>query len=221
METRSDLELVVSSKSDDEKISSEAKFALWNRYQYFIKKKYFQWLTTFTREDVEFDDFMQEAFIAFLHAIELCDVERMKEKNVSNFSTVLYFQLMKLKNKYDTQFHKYGHVYSYSEISGGVESLDPEDRFRGMNTIAGQWISATMVDSDYEQKKYMYQNLVQEYMSSLDTIDEKICQLLIERKKISNIIEVLSPDFSESEIRSKVVKIKSDLKSFIEMNSYV
>ena len=194
---------------------------MWNRYQYFIKKKYFQWLPTFTRENVEFDDFMQDAFIAFLHALEVCDVDRMKERNVSNFSTVLYFQLMKIKNRHDVNYRKYGPVYVYSELVDSVEGMGPEDKFNGLNTVAAQWVAATTVDSETECKKYMYQNLVNEYMASLSQVDEKICQLLIERKKISNIIEILSPDYSESEVRNRVSQIKAGLKSFVEMNSYV
>ena len=221
MDTRTDLELLLSAKSDIESISSEASYTLWQRYQFFIKKKYFQWLSTFTRENVEFDDFMQEAYISFIHAIDLCDIDRMKEKNVTSFSTVLYFQLMKIKNKYDVHYNKYGHVYTYSEISSDVESGGPEDQFSGINTVAGQWISATMVDSETEIKKHMYQNLIEEFKSSLDDIDEKICQLLIERKKLSNIVELLAPKFTESEVRKKINTIKSNLKNYIEINSYV
>ena len=221
MEARSDLDLIVLSKSSDEKVSLEARYALWNRYQFFIKKKYFQWLSTFSREHVEFDDFVQESYIAFAKALGLCDVDRMKEKNVNNFSTVLYFQLLKLKNKYDTEYVKYGHVYSYSELASDVDSIDPEEKFAGSNTLAGQWISATLINPDIEQKKYMYENLIREYQASLNDIDEKICQLLIEKKKISNIINAFSSQFSESEVKSKINKIRSGLKNYIEVNAYV
>jgi len=221
MEARSDLDLIVLSKSSDEKISLEARYALWNRYQFFIKKKYFQWLSTFSREHVEFDDFVQESYIAFAKALELCDVDRMKEKNVNNFSTVLYFQLLKLKNKYDVHYNNYGHIYSYSELSSEIDENNPEEKFAGSNTIAGQWIAATLVNPEVEQKKYMYENLMNEYQSSLDEIDNKIYELIIERKKVPSIIEMFSSQFSESEIKSKIHKIKTGLKNYIEVNAYV
>lgn len=221
MEIRSDLELIALAKSSDEKTALEAQYSLWNKYQFFIKKKYFQWLNTFSREHIEFEEFVQEAYIAFAHALELCDLDRMKEKNVNNFSTVLYFQLMKLKNKYDTHYVQYGHVYSYSELASEADSINPEEKYSGTNTISGQWIAATSIDPEIEQRKYMCENLIKEYQLSLNTIDKKICQLLIERKKISNIIEMLSSQLSESEVRSKVNKIKSGLKNYVEMNAYV
>lgn len=220
MEKISDIDLVVLSKSDNESAASEARLTLWQKYEFFIKKKYFQWKPTFIRENVEFEDFMQEAFIAFMHALELCDVDRMIEKKVNNFSTVLFFQLMKLKNKYDMHYNKYGHVYTYSELSDDLEANSLEDKFSGANTLAGQWINATTVQAESEQKKFMLENLIDEYESSLEGVDKKICQLILERKKLPSIISSFA-DFSEQVIRDKVSSIKSSLRSYIEENAYV
>ena len=220
MDKRTDLELVVLSKSDDEKVSADARYALWDRYQFFIKKKYFQWLATFSRNNVEFEDYLQDAYIAFVHALDLCDVERMKEHNASNFSTVLYFQLMKIKNRHDIDFQRYGHIYNYSELASDVDCIDPEEKFSGSNTLAGQWIAATTIDNEVEIKKYMYETLVEEYCKTLDKIDRKIYQLLIERQKFASIVQVL-PEFTEVEIRKKISTIRSGLRNYIEANSYV
>lgn len=221
MEKKSDLELIVLAKSSDNEISSKAIVTLWNRYQYFIQKKYFQWKNTFYREKVDFEDFMQEAYLAMFHAIELCDINRLKEKNVNNFSTVFYFQLIKIKNKYDVHYEKYGDVITYSSMISSDNNESPEERFSGSNTISGQWIAATSVDSELEVKKYMYEQLLNEYKSTLDSIDSIIYQLMLERNKISNIARMFAPDLDEGSIRKRVVKIKSDIKALIEKQAYV
>jgi len=217
---KNDIDLVITSKSDDDKVSSDARMTLWNKYQFFIQKKYFQWLNTFSREHVEFEDFIQEAYIAFSHALDLCDVDRMREKNVNNFSTVLYFQLIKIKNKYDMHYEKYGHVYTYSEIGSDIES-SPENQFSGSNTLAGQWIAATTIDAETEQRRHMYESLLSEYESSLGSIERKIFHLILEKKKVSNIISSFSSDLTEQVIKKKISDIRLGFRSFVEQNAYV
>lgn len=219
METKNDIEMILAAKSSDEKAASDARLALWNKYQYFIQKKYYQWINTFSREHIEFEDFMQEAFIAFMHALELCDVDRMKEKNVKNFSTVLYFQLIKIKNNYDVHYEKYGYVYTYSEISVNTES-SIEDQFAGVNTLANQWVKATSIEAEDEQCRYMYETLISDYESSLNGVDQKIWHLLLEKNKMSNIISSIS-DLTESVVRKKVSDIKRGFRNYIEANAYV
>lgn len=220
MNTKSDLELIVLAKSSNVEVASQAQLTLWNRYQFFIQKKYYQWISTFSKEHLEFDDFMQEAYIAMIHAIELCDVDRLKAKNVKNFSTVLYFQLIKIKNRYDVHYEKYGNVVVYSQmIDDNCET--PEDRFSGFNSISGQWITATSIESESEIKKYMYEKLVNDYKHSLDDIDKKICQLLIERNKVPKIAKILSSECDEVTVKKRVLKIKSGLKNFVEENAYI
>lgn len=219
METKNDIEMILAAKSSDEKTASDARLALWNKYQFFIQKKYYQWLNTFSREHVDFEDFMQESFIAFMHALELCDINRMQEKNVKAFSTVLYFQLLKIKNRYDIHYEQYGPIYSYSEIAAEVES-SLEDQFSGSNTLAGQWINATTVDSEDEQRQHMYENLISEYEMSLDDTDRRIWQLMVEKNRVSSIIAKVS-DLTESVVRRKVSDIKRGFRSYIEANAYV
>ena len=63
-------------------------------------------------------------------------------------------------------------------------------------------------------------NSIDEYESSLEGVDKKICQLILERKKLPSIISSFA-DFSEQVIRDKVSSIKSSLRSYIEENAYV
>lgn len=218
----SDIDILKLAKSSNELHVSQARMLLWEKYAYFIQKKYYQWINTFKREKVEFEDFMQEAFLAMVHAIELCDLERMVEKNVKNFSTILYFQLIKIKNNYDVHYSRYGSIITYSDMNNVDDNDKPiEEKFNGVNSIASQWVSATSIDFETQQKQYLYQELIERFKSSLSEIDEMICQLLLEKKKISNIIEILSPNYDEKTVKKKVIKIKTDLKKFVEENAYV
>lgn len=217
----SDIDLLKIAKSSSELQVSQARMLLWEKYSYFIQKKYFQWINTFKREKVEFEDYMQEAFLAMVHAIDLCDLERMEEKNVKNFSTILYFQLIKIKNSYDIHYKKYGSIINYSEINTNSDNDKPiEEQFNGINSVASQWISATSIDFDTQQKIYIYETLIQQFKNSLDEIDKIIYQLMIEKKKMTNIIELLSSRCDEKIIKQRIRKIKINLKRFVEENAY-
>lgn len=216
----SDVDLLKMAKSSNEVQVSQARMLLWEKYSYFIQKKYYQWINTFTREKVEFEDYMQEAFLAMIHAIDLCDLQRMEEKNVRNFSTILYFQLIKIKNSYDVHYKKYGSVITYSEINSNENGKPIEEQSTGINSIASQWTNATSVDFDSQQKLYLYETLIEQFESSLNGIDKIIYQLILNKKKMPSIIEFLSSYCDEKVVKQRVRKIKINLKRFVEENAY-
>lgn len=218
-ERLSDIELLEAAKSIDPVVSSNAQLALWERYEFFIKKKYYQWINTFQKERVDFDDYMQEAYLAMVHAIELADIDRMKQKGASNFSTVFYFQLMKIKNRYDIHYEKYGEVLTCSDMSFDEDDTI-ENRFHGSNSVASKWVSALTIDCDQERLNAMSERLVREYTQSLDAVNQKICQLLIEREKVSTIVDKLRSIMSEDQIKQKIKEVKLGLKTYVEENAY-
>jgi len=221
MEKVSDIDLLRCAKSSDLAVSSKAHLDLWQRYTWFIRKKYYQWINTFTRERVDFDDYLQEAYIAMANAIRLCDIDRMIEKKSNSFSTVLYFQLMKIKNRYDDHYNKYGQMLMASDLSVCEESDCIEDRYHGLNSLASKWVSATTIDDEQEKLNVMSQHLVEEYNETLDPMRQKICQLLIEREKISSIIKKINAIYPDVNVHEKIKEVRLGLKSFVEENAYV
>lgn len=203
---REDLELIRLSKEGD----TEAQLELWRKWEPFTGKRFFQSRELFLRTGVTYEDYMQNAYIAFLTAIDRFDLSRTE---VSNFSTVYYFQLMKLKNASEGYEYKYGEVAFESDIhcQNTYENPHKED------SVNDGWNRALARDITTDFRQAQALEVIETFYEEEESpLVKNVLTLMLQGKRTKAITELLGEEFDTKTVGKIVWNIKKRLRSIGE-----
>ena len=200
MKHREDRELIALSKLGDMK----AQLELWEKWEPFTKKHFFQAREAFVNSGVTLEDYMQDAYIAFVTAIQKYDLVKAEAKGSVNFSTYYYWYLMKLKNAADDYLNKWGSTKLWSDYL----SDDQDPQVFHDDAINNEWNRATMKDIKDDFKKAQAVEILNTYFEEEDNpLFKQIVHFLLMGKNPGNIVHLLDDQYTYGAVRKMIDEI--------------
>lgn len=212
MTKRSDFELIRLCKQGD----SNAQMELWNKWKNFTSRQYGKSSETYQASQYSYEDYMQDAFVAFLTAVDRYDIDKAEAAGSSNFSTFYYFYLMKLKNAQDDQLNKYGTMLYQSdfEVTNSEESIKNDSR----NT---PWVRAISrdIEDDYirDEAVQVFEKYFEEEQSPLL---KKIVLMRLQGMNAGKIQHALGDTISYGRIRKLLDEAYAKIRMIAEAVIY-
>lgn len=199
---REDLELIKLSKEGD----MEAQYELWKKWEPFTAKRFYQDKELFLRTGVTFEDFMQNAYLAFVSAVDKFNLEKTE---VSNFSTFYYWYLKKLKNASEGYEYKYGEVAYESDIHtrGTYDNPHKED------AVCDSWNKAIARDITTDFKQVQAVEVIETfYEEEENPVVRNVLTLMLQGKRAKAITDLLGEEFDIKAVGKMVWEIKKKLR---------
>lgn len=189
---RDDRELIILSKRGDMK----AQLELWKKWEPFTAKQYNKAREVFIKAGSSLEDYMQDAYFAFLKALEGYDVEKAKELGLTSFSAYYYWFLKKMQSVTELSLSKMT-VISQTDLSREDSDEYAED------AEASLWNKATSYDVTEDYKKEQAKEVVETYLEQeKNPVYKEIFLLLLEGKKINTIVHLLNEEYSYPRVKN-------------------
>ena len=201
---RDDLELIRLSKSGDMK----AQYELWKKWEPFTAKRFYQDAELFTRTGVAFEDFMQNAYLAFVMAVEKFDLEKAETTGTTNFSTFYYWYLKKLKNASEGYEYRYGDVALESEVHyQGGKQPHKED------AVVDPWNKAIARDITTDFKQIQAVEVIETFFEEEESsVLKNILTLMLQGLRTKAISDLLGDEFDIKAVAKMVWQVKKKLR---------
>lgn len=197
---RDDLELIRLSKSGDMK----AQYELWKKWEPFTAKRFYQDAELFTRTGVAFEDFMQNAYLAFVMAVEKFNLEKAEESGTTNFSTFYYWYLKKLKNASE------GYEYRYGEVAYASE-FKREDYKEDSNP--NEWNRSTTGEIETDFKQAQAVEVIETFFEEEESsVLKNILTLMLQGLRTKAISDLLGDEFDIKAVAKMVWQVKKKLR---------
>lgn len=212
MTKRSDFELIKLSKQGD----SKAQMELWNKWKSFTSRQFKKASETYSATQYSYEDYMQDAFVAFLTAIDRYDINKAEAAGSSNFSTFYYFYLMKLKNAQDDQLNKFGVMLYQSDFE--VNSSDENIKNDSTNT---PWVRAISRDIGDDFIKDEVVQIFEKYFEEEQSpLLKKIVQMRLQGMNAGKIQHAFKDTISYNRIRKLIDEAYAKIRMIAEAVIY-
>lgn len=199
---RDDRELIILSKRGDMK----AQLELWKKWEPFTAKQYNKAREVFIKAGSSLEDYMQDAYFAFLKALEGYDVGKAKELGLTSFSAYYYWYLKKMQSVTELSLSKMN-VISQSDLSREDSDEYAED------AEASLWNKAISYDITEDYKKEQAKEIVETYLEQeKNPVYKEIFFLLLEGKKINTIVHILNDEYSYPRVKNMSKDIFNKVK---------
>ena len=210
---KSDMDLIREIK----KGNISAKEALWNRYYQFTCGHYHRDTSGIYKMcEVEFEDYLQEAYLAFENTLSSFDIEKAEKAGVEKFYTYYYYKLLKLRQTFSRYYDKYGHIYHPSEIHNACRAVYSRDEVE--DNLDDPWNEATSrsVERDIEQESA--RQVVNAYLREAQPLHRAVVELMLEGATERSLAEVLGPEGYDSlaKVRKLLKVIRKELEAVSE-----
>lgn len=202
-----DLDLLEVAKTHNQK----AMLALWERYRAFTDKAFYKGRELYESTNTLYEDWVQDAFIAFAHSIDRADLDKMRANGTKSFSTVYYFDLLKMWEKLRNKTEKLGYVACESEL---VREDEEEDK-------NSKWENALSVDGDAEIARSQAEIIIDKYLEEeQDPLYVKITNLLLAGYNPGNIVTIMEGEYTYHYMRKMIDTIKDRIKTLALREGY-
>ncbi len=197
-----DFELIKKIKEGD----SKAKLELWNKYQFFIHRHYNRNFGFYMSCGETREDFVQDSWIAFDKAVKKVSLEKMIEKDVKNFTTIFYYSLMKIKNRFQKEKYKYGTPILTSSFKKGDSESSISPILKEFN-LKTEILFSDCLEASYKSR------LLKSYASTIkDKRKKEILNLFLSGLKLVEISRSMDREYSE--VYQSFNRIKKEIKVF-------
>lgn len=207
--SNNDKDLLTRSKAGD----SSALVELWEKYRNFTMKQYHKHRELFESSNESFEDYMQDAYVAFRTAVENFSLEKI-DSNGGAFSTYYYFFLLKLKNTQEDQLSRYGNMLYESDFQREEEDLKTD-------CYPNSWNKALSGDFSKEYGNHIAVEVFEEYFrTEEDNLKKSIVTFLLQGKNPGNIVRILNNEYSYSKVRSIIDSCFETIKLIAEKKAW-
>lgn len=203
---REDLELIRLSKEGDMK----AQYELWKKWEPFTSKRYFQSLELYQRVRMSYEDFMQEAYLAFISAIDHFTFDKATG---TNFSTVYYWYLVKVRNTSERYERRYGNI----ALETDIRSQDNRGDSYKEDSMNDRWNKATLKDITADFKQAQAVEVIEIFFEEEENpILKNVLTLMLQGNKTKAILEFLGEGTDLKAVKGFIREIKRKLKAIGE-----
>lgn len=204
---REDKELIALSKLGDTKAQKE----LWDKWNPFTQKQYFMSREAFTNAGMTFEDYMQEAYLAFVTAIDKYDLKKAIDKGCVNFSTYYYWYLVKLRNGTLGYLEKWGDMKYSSDYESNVSLRSDASKADAKDN---EWNRATLrnISDDFKQDECA--KIIDVYFEEEESsLFKNIVSFLLMGYNAGEIVHLLDDEYSYGKVRKMIDEIFAKIRN--------